>query len=120
MSVNLSLLEAKVDSAVASQSAPAIAGASEAAAGPSSQAQAAPHTVEAPPSTTPSTSDGMEEIDVVAADVLHGGKVPGEPLAFAFTCGHLQKDTWKCGVQIKILLELQMILKADHWKRINA
>lgn len=79
--MNLSLLEAKVDSAVASQSAPAIAGATEAAGGPSSQAQAAPHTVEAPPSTAPSTSDGMEEIDVVAADVLHGGKVSGEPLA---------------------------------------
>jgi hypothetical protein len=84
MSVNMSLLEEKVDSAVASQSTPALPAAAEAAPASSSGAQAADPTVEAPPSTAASASDGMEEIDVAAAGDLQTGSHAGEVACLLF------------------------------------
>ncbi|KAK9918150.1 hypothetical protein WJX75_001713 [Coccomyxa subellipsoidea] len=64
ISINMSLLEAQVDSAVASQQTPALVDASERTAAGSSSAQQADQVVEQPLSTAPSVSDGIEEIDV--------------------------------------------------------
>lgn len=64
ISINMSLLEAQVDSAVASQQTPALVDASERTAAGSSSVQQADQVVEQPLSTAPSVSDGIEEIDV--------------------------------------------------------
>lgn len=65
----MSLLEAKVDSAVASQNAAAlpVAGEEPSSSASGSQLQ---QVVEQPLSTAPSVSDGMEEIDVGTPHVL--------------------------------------------------
>lgn len=70
ISINMSLLEAQVDSAVASQQSPALTDASEPSAAAPSGAQQADQVVEQPLSTAPSVSDGMEEIDVGTPQVL--------------------------------------------------
>ena len=69
ISINMSLLEAKVDSAVASQNASAlpVAGEQPSASGSGPQLQ---QLVEQPLSKAPSVSDGMEEIDVGTPHVL--------------------------------------------------
>lgn len=60
----MSLLEDKVDNAVASQQTPTIADKADPSAPSPSGGQQSDQIVEPPPSTVPSVSDGLEEIDV--------------------------------------------------------
>ncbi|CAL8471596.1 g11138 [Coccomyxa elongata] len=69
ISINMSLLEAKVDSAVASQNAAALPDTGEQPSASASDSQLQ-QVVEQPLSTAPSVSDGMEEIDVGTPHML--------------------------------------------------